>query len=518
MPVIRIAPHRWCRLLPLLCLAVGPALAADRYDFSAVDQQAQKAISAGETPSIAFAIAKDGKILHSGAFGLADREAGRAATVHTAYPLASATKPITATALMVLHERQGLDLDATLRTTLPDLPVQGDGANAITLMHLLTHTSGLGTYARIRYGDRVAIAPPLLDDIRAYAVEVNRPGRIAEYSNLGYGLLGEVAARHAKRPFATVTRNLVFEPLGMRDAFVDTPREGQVDVAAHYDATLARLPPLRNNTPGAGNAYASATDLIRFAMLHAGATGKHPLSAAGVAAMQSRHGTAFHHYYGDAYYGLGWYVRQQRDGQRMVWHEGGMPGASSIIQLLPAERIAVVVLGNRTDANVLTQSIANELIRAVMPNQVAPSLDPVAGYAPLSGQPGFAGTWRGVIRVDGQEVESSLVLAADGAGTFRYGVPGQTPAETSIRAMVNGDSLISALPGRLPSRDIGPADEPLLLLKLVRDGDRITGAVVAYSSLNRLEYLLPFAIRLQRQPARVSGHSGASPSKPAVRS
>lgn len=500
MPHKRTVPRRNQFLSVLLCLAVVPAWAADTYDFSAIDQQAQEAISNGDTPSIAFAIAKDGQVIHAAAFGLADREAGRTATVHTAYPLASATKPITATAMMVLHEREGLDLDTTLHAALPDLRMQDNRARGITLAQLLSHTSGLGTYARIRYGGDIANAPGLLDDLRAHAITVNPPGRISEYSNLGYGLLGEIVARKARLPFAAAIRSLVFEPLGMHDAFIETPREGQVDVAAPYDAALVRLPALRNNTPGAGNAYASVNDLIRLAMMHAGSAGEQPLSAAGIAAMQMRHDKAFHHYYGGAYYGLGWYVRQESNGRRIVWHEGGMPGASSIIQLLPGEGIAVVVLGNRTEANALGQAIANELIRAVLPDHVARPLDPVAGYAPLTEQPGFAGTWRGLIRVDGQEVDSSLVVAADGAGVFRYQAPGQAPVESPFRAIVNGDSLVSALPGRLPSADIASTDEPLLLLKLVRSDDRIGGAVVAYSSLQRLDYLLPFPITLVRQP------------------
>jgi CubicO group peptidase (beta-lactamase class C family) len=495
MPVV----SPWCRpAVLLLCLAIQPVVAAESLDFSAVDQRALAAVAAGDTPSIAFAISRNGEILHEGAFGLADREAGREATVHTAYPLASATKPITATALMVLHERQGLDLAQPLHAALPAVAVRGDGADAITLTQLLTHTSGLGTYATIRYGDDIAATPPTSADLGSYAVVVNRPGRIAEYSNLGYGLLGEVVARHARLPFADAVENLVFAPLGMDDAFVDTPRRGQIDVAAHYDGTSARLPPLRNNTPGAGNVNASARDMIRFAMLHAGAAGEQPLSRAGVAAMQARHDTAFQHYYGDAYYGLGWYVRVE-GGRRTVWHEGGMPGASTIVKLLPDDGIAVVVLVNRSDANELSQAVADSLIGVALPGHTAQPLDAVAGYAPLTDQPGFSGTWRGTVHVDGVDVDCTLELGADGSGRFHHQAPGQAPAESVVRAIVKGDSFISAIPGRLPSADIAADDEPLLLLKLVRNDDRFSGALVAYSSQERLEYLLPFPIQLRRQ-------------------
>ncbi len=508
-----------CNFLPpLAACALTLAFAAGHVaaggeagDFSAVDALAKQAVAAGETPSVAFAIARDGEILHEGAFGLADREAGVAADVHTAYPLASATKPITATALMVLHERGALDLAMPLREALPAVAVRGEGADAITLTHLLTHTSGLGTYARIRYGDEIATTPSLADATRAYAVAVNPPGRIAEYSNLGYGLLGDVLAHRSGQPFAQVVEEQVFAPLRMADAFIDLPRPGQTNVAAHYDAAGIRLPPLRNDTPGAGNAYASARDLVRFAALHAGSGGDGaPLTRAGVAAMQARPGRTFQHYYGEAWYGLGWYVRDE-GGRRSVWHEGGMPGGSAIIRVLPDDGLAVVVLANRTDANPLAQKIAAELLRVALPGFTPAPLDPVAAYVPFSGQSGFAGRWRGHVEVAGTRVPARLQFGDDGTVRLLIAPAGQPVVDASARAIVNGDSLVSAMPGRLPSADLEGSGDPLLLLKLVRNGDRIGGAIVAYASPQRLDYLLPFAVGLEREPTGDSAPSARGP-------
>ena len=225
--------------------------------------------------------------------------------------------------------------------------------------------------------------------------------------------------------------------------------------------------------------------------------------------MTSRSDDAFQHYYGDAFYGLGCYVRANDHGRRLFWHEGGMPGASTIIKIFPDQDVAVVVLSNRSDANALAQSLADELVRTVLPDYPASPLDPVAGYSPLIEQPGFAGQWRGRIQVDDIEVACTIEIAADGAGKLRIQAPWQAAVESPLRAMVNGDSFITALPGRLPSRDIGANDEPLLLLKLVRTGDHLRGAVVAYSSVRRLDYLLPFPTDLRRiQPEPASPESG----------
>lgn len=498
------------RTMPWFCLIAlliaRPAWAESRHDFSEVERHAASAVEKGAVPSIAIALAKDGRIVYERAFGLADVEARVPATTHTAYPLASATKPITATALMVLNGRRTVSLSAPVETYLPALRFRDAAGNAaqVTLTQLLSHTSGLGTYARIAYGKAIARAGSLDDEFRRYGVLVNAPGRVSEYSNLGYGLIGEVIERQSGKPFAAFVDQAVFRPLGMKDSFIDPPRRRTIPVAVGYDAVSVRLPPLRNNTPGAGNAHASVHDLIRFGMFHLDPdTVTHPpLTRDAIATLQrNADPRALQHYYGNAHYGLGWYVRPDDGGHRVVWHEGGMPGASAIIKLLPEQGIVAVALSNRTDANDLTQSLADEMIRAVLPTYRTAPLDPVAGYVPYVDQPEFLGRWAGAIHVDGQPLPCTLTLNANGNGELRYANPAKPHDATTagFRAMLRGDSLISGFQGRLPTSDIAASDTTMLLLKLVRTQDRLSGALVAYSSPQRLDYLLPFAMVLERE-------------------
>lgn len=495
---------RWFFLVVFLTAQL--ASAKGHHDFGEVERSAAQAVEKGIVPSLAIAVAKDGKIVYEHAFGHADVGAHVPATTHTAYSLASATKPITATALMVLHERKGISLSAPVETYLPALRFIDAAGNAaqVNLLQLLGHTSGLGTYARIDYGDAIAHADSLDDEFRRYGVLVNAPGRVSEYSNLGYGLIGEVIERKARRSLAEFVEQAVFRPLGMKDSFIDSPSHRTISVAVRYDAASVRLPALHNNTPGAGNAYASVHDLIRFGMFHLdpGTVAHPPLTRKGVARMQANaNPRAFQHYYGDAYYGLGWYVRPDDGGHRVLWHEGGMPGASTIIKMLPEQGIVAVVLGNRTDANDLTRSLADQLIGVVLPDYRPAPLNPVVSYVPYAGQPEFLGRWIGTITVDGIKLSCTLALDSDGNGKIRYFDPAkpQTATEASLRAMVHGDSFVSGFPGRLPTHAIAANDAPLLLLKLVRSQDRLSGAIVAYSSPQRLEYLLPFAIQLERE-------------------
>jgi len=278
---------------------------------------------------------------------------------------------------------------------------------------------------------------------------------------------------------------------------------GHVGAAAGSGGDGARLPVLYNDTPGAGNVFASVHDLALFARFHLDGSaggGDVGLDGAARARMQANaEPGALHHYYGDAYYGLGWYVRANDGGRRVVWHEGGMPGASSILKLLPDDGLAVVVLANRTDVTAQTQAVADALIAAVLPEWHGAPLDPVAGYAPYAGEAEFDGRWTGTLQVDGEARACTLELAADGGITIRYDAGGDGKlAEASFRAIVDGDSLVGAFPGPLIAADLGDAGPALLLVKLVRSGDRLRGALVAYSSPTRLDYLLPYAVDLHR--------------------
>ncbi|KFN48720.1 serine hydrolase domain-containing protein [Arenimonas composti] len=492
-------------LVFVLSLAAGTQATAQAPDFGGVDALAERAVADGSTPSLVVAVARDGEVLYARGFGFADVEAGTPATPDTAFPLASLTKPLTATAVMAVVQRKGLDLDTPVMANMPEhahAPVfvfrdAAGHARDVSLRQLLGHTAGLATYARIHYGD-ARPGPPLMAQFARYGTLVATPGRVAEYANLGYGLLGEFVAIHARRDFADAMAAEVFAPLAMTNSFIGEPEPGR-DAAVRYGSDGARLPPLHNDTPGAGNGWASARDLLRFADFHLRGGEGPRLDRATVARMQQvADPGAFQHVYGDAAYGLGWYLRRTGDGRREVWHEGGMPGASSLLRLDPEHGIAIVVLANRSDVNALTQALADAALVALLPAAQAEALVPVAAYAPFTGQDGFPGRWRGEVHVDGRALPASLELRADGSGALA--LPGADGEDFTAEfgAMVNGDIFIAALPGRLPARDLAAGETPLLLLKLVRSGDRLDGAVVAYASPARLDHLLPFAIVLRR--------------------
>src|SRR5438045_1837670 len=129
---------RYCLLLFLLC-----RLHADQFD--SVRDSIRRQLVETQAPSIAVAVAKDGRIIWEQGFGWADREKRIAAGEHTMYSLASISKPITATGLMTLVQAGKIDLDRPVNEYLGNAKVRGRAGDAAqaTVRRIANHSSGL---------------------------------------------------------------------------------------------------------------------------------------------------------------------------------------------------------------------------------------------------------------------------------------------------------------------------------------------------------------------------------------
>ncbi|HSK04918.1 MAG TPA: serine hydrolase domain-containing protein [Kofleriaceae bacterium] len=262
-----------------------------------VDAVIDGALAAQQLVGAVVLIARDGKLVYARAAGLADREAKQAVREDTLFRIASMTKPIVSVAALALIDRGKLSLDEPITKWLPDFrPKLADGrAPAITVRHLLTHTSGLGygflqpdgPYHKAGVSDGLAEPGMSADENLRRLASVpllEEPGAAWMYS-LSVDVLGEVIARAAGAPLPEVVQKRVTGPLGMTDTvFVVTDRarlawpyaagEPPVRMTEPYDlsmmGTTARLSPARIFDPasfpsgGAGLA-GTARDYLRFA-------------------------------------------------------------------------------------------------------------------------------------------------------------------------------------------------------------------------------------------------------------
>jgi CubicO group peptidase (beta-lactamase class C family) len=278
---------------------------------------------------------------------LADRENRTSASEHTLYSVASVSKPVAATGLMVLKERKLIELDKPINDYLGDAKLRarvGDAAQA-TVRRVANHTAGLPLHYQFFYADEAYLAPTRDETIRRYGNLVTAPGERYQYSNLGYGVIDYVIERQSGKKFADFMREDVFLPLGMMHTSIDVGPGLEPHQAIRYTPDGKRIPFYDFDHPGASAVFASAHDLALFALFHMKehlAEQRPILSDAAIDEMQVATASS----QGDGGYGVGWGSSVSRRGYPTVAHSGGMPGVATLCSFVPSERVAVVVLCN----------------------------------------------------------------------------------------------------------------------------------------------------------------------------
>ena len=249
----------------------------------------EEAVAAGVTPGGVLLVARRGRIvLEQTAGRLTYEDDARAVTPSTIYDLASLTKVIATTTLMMRRVESGaLDLDGTAASFLPEL--EGSPVGGATLRDLLAHSSGLPCcselFRELGEGlDRDEARARYLEHIAATELEVG-PRERAIYSDLGVLLLGEILERHSGRGFAELVQDEILGPLGLADTgYLPADSLRKRIAPTEFDAWRGRLPhgevhdenthALGGIAPHAG-LFGTARNVAAFAqtMLNGGAYG-----------------------------------------------------------------------------------------------------------------------------------------------------------------------------------------------------------------------------------------------------
>jgi CubicO group peptidase (beta-lactamase class C family) len=455
--------------------------------FAGVAELIQRELVERSLPSLALAVVEGGEIVWEAAWGWADRERRVPATPHTMYSLASVSKPIAATGLMRLVERGVIDLGRPVNDYLGDSPLRARVGRAedATVRRVANHTSGLPLHYQFFPDDEPDRRPPMSETIHRYGNLVTAPGERYQYSNLGYGILDHLIARHSGKSFVDFMRQEVFLPLGMTRSSVDIGPGLEELHATRYAADGSPLAFYDFDHPGASAVYGSAHDLARFALLQLGALRadqKAILKPETLHAMREPTADA-----GDGNgYGIGIRSREDVPGARVVGHNGGMAGVSTTLELIPSRDLAVVALTNASNGFVYT--LPEKIFNVLLPGYTetaerARSERKEAATArhdePLPGE--LRGEWIGSVST--YEGERALQL--------RFQEDGDVHARIAdgLWTLVNEPKLRD---GRLTGKmlgDIGTTDAARrsyhLHLDLAFRGDRIEGAVIAVSLPSR---------------------------------
>jgi D-alanyl-D-alanine carboxypeptidase len=161
-------------------------------------------------PGLSLAIVEDGKIVIEKSYGFANAELRVPATSDTVYEIASITKSFTAVAILMLAQEGRLNVDDPITKYRAGLP---DPWQAITLRHLLTHTSGIQDW-RLNWDRRDLTAEMVAESIFGPALQWPA-GSAADDCDVNFNLLGMVIHQLTGAPYDVFLRERIFEPLGM---------------------------------------------------------------------------------------------------------------------------------------------------------------------------------------------------------------------------------------------------------------------------------------------------------------
>lgn len=270
----------------------------------------------------------------------------------TLFEVGSVTKVFTAIALARLELDGKLKLTDTLRVSLPEKVVLASALEPVTLLHLATHTSGLprlpgnlDTSAENLTNPYAKYDATQLYQFLAGAKPNNPPGRLMDYSNVGFAVLGHVLTLKAEQPYEDLVRGALLEPLGMTNTAIRLSDEQRVRLTRGHSPKGEEVSGWDFDVFAPTGAFRSnASDMLTFIEANL-AGGETPVGRSLTHARQLRKvGDA-----GDL--PLGW----QREvtlqgGLEVYWHNGGTGGYASFIAFNRTQQIGVVVLSNHGDA------------------------------------------------------------------------------------------------------------------------------------------------------------------------
>ena len=353
--------------LPATLFAVIAVASATEHDpFEGVRQTILAEIDKGKLPSLAVAVAQNGKIAWEEGFGWADLEHHIPSTHKTIYSLASVSKPMTATGLMILVERGQIELDRPVNDYLGQAKLTGHGGQSskATVRMLLGHTSGLPLHYHFFPQNEAYLRPSMEETIRRYGILVTKPGEKYQYSNLGYGIAGHIIERVSGMRYEKFMKEEVFRPLALSHTSVPTAPDPTRRWAVRYWNAETALPFYDFDHRGASAVFSSVHDLIRFGMFHlkVGLPDQEAILTDRSIDQMKRPVAKRHVGRG---YGMGWQIFRQGDGRRIVSHTGSMGGVSAWLILVPREKVAVALLANtQTD---FVPRIGHQILAVLLP-------------------------------------------------------------------------------------------------------------------------------------------------------
>jgi CubicO group peptidase (beta-lactamase class C family) len=318
-------------------------------------------------PGAAVLVVKNGRVAFERGYGVTDLRTMGRIDGQTNFRLASVTKQFTATAVMLLVRDGKLGYEDSLTGIFPGFPAYG---RAITIRHLLNHTSGLPDYEDLMPPSDPSIPLEKVQIKDAGVLELlerqnggkSAPGTRWAYSNSGYVVLGLVVEKVSGRPYSEFLRDRIFAPLGMMNTLAYERGKNDVPNRAFGHSKDGGLWSETDQSPtsatlGDGGIYSSVTDLLKWDE----ALRRHTLLSEtemqpALTPVDTPAGAPTEPDGAAAAYGFGWFLNPWKKHAR-IWHYGETAGFRTAVQCFTGEGLTIIILCNRADLDAAALSL-----------------------------------------------------------------------------------------------------------------------------------------------------------------
>lgn len=287
-------------------------------------------------------IAKNGKVYIQKSYGLANKENNVALNDSSMFQLASVSKVITATAILILHERKLIDIDLPFETYFP-----GFTYNGITVKQLLNHRSGLPNYiyflnTEIGKSESKFTNQEVYDQMCFKApAPYLKPNKRFNYCNTNYALLALLVEKVTGKPFEDFLQNELFKPLGMRH----TCTINEIDSSRIAKAYNLKWKPEEIDASdyvlGDKSIFSTPYDLFLFseAMYQNKVLSEETQKMAYTPYSKEQRGNN---------YGYGWRLKDHQDSlKKEVFHNGWWHGYRTAFHRRLKDKVTIIVLSNQ---------------------------------------------------------------------------------------------------------------------------------------------------------------------------
>ena len=344
-----------------------------------IDADVESILHRYDTPGAALAIAKQGRIVYTNAYGMRDRERHLPTKVDTNFEIGSITKQFTAAAILQLQEAGKLHIDDKLANYLPDAP----HAKEVTLRQLLSHTSGLAEYLDGPDIEEAATKSATFEQLMARIADKPldfAPGSRFLYSNTGNILLGRVIEVVTHESYQHNVQTHLLDVAGMTQTFTIADEKRLPNMAIGYWRKDAKTSPAATISSSfgwsAGFLVPTVSDLQKW---NVALQGGKIVSPADYVLMSTPVSTTQQ---GNADYGLGLAI-DSIDEQTYVGHDGGCFGFTTANEYFLKQKIQIIAF---TNSGSLSPDAAMAVVTAIFedlyPDIAAAAATPVAGENP----------------------------------------------------------------------------------------------------------------------------------------